>query len=125
MEGSAFVKRDATEGTNVGFNINGTAYINFMPIKGLTVTSRFGYRLSQSNSHSYTAPYYVGGRGSNATYSLSASTSTGFYYQWENFANYLFSIGKNDFTVMDCSPVSPFLMGVNLIDLTVRGNVPT
>ncbi len=100
MEGSAFVKRDATEGTNVGFNINGTAYINFMPIKGLTVTSRFGYRLSQSNSHSYTAPYYVGGRGSNATYSLSASTSTGFYYQWENFANYLFSIGKNDFTVM-------------------------
>ena len=100
VEGSAFVKRDATEGTNVGFNINGTAYINFMPIKGLTVTSRFGYRLSQSNSHSYTAPYYVGGRGSNATYSLSASTSTGFYYQWENFANYLFSIGKNDFTVM-------------------------
>ena len=100
VEGSAFVKRDATEGTNVGFNINGTAYINFMPIKGLTVTSRFGYRLSQNNSHSYTAPYYVGGRGSNATYSLSASTSTGFYYQWENFANYLFSIGKNDFTVM-------------------------
>ena len=100
VEGSAFVKRDATEGTNVGFNINGTAYVNFMPIKGLTVTSRFGYRLSQSNSHSYTAPYYVGGRGSNATYSLSASTSTGFYYQWENFANYLFSIGKNDFTVM-------------------------
>ena len=100
VEGSAFVKRDASEGTNEGFNINGTAFLNFMPIKGLTFTSRFGYRLSMSNSHSYTAPYYVGGRGSNSTYSLSASTSTGFYYQWENFANYLFSIGKNDFTVM-------------------------
>ena len=100
VEGSAFVKRDASEGTNTGFNINGTLFANFKPFKGFTFTSRFGYRISQNVSHSFTAPYYVGGRGSESNYSLSANASTGFYYQWDNFANYLFSIGKNNFTVM-------------------------
>ncbi len=100
VEGSAFVKRDATEGTNEGINVNGTLFANFMPIKGLTITSRFGYRISQGNSHSYTAPYYVGGRGSQDNYSLSATTSSGLYYQWENFANYLFTLGKHSFTAM-------------------------
>ena len=99
-EGSPLAKRDQTEGTNGGFNINGTLFANFMPIKGLTITSRLGYRLSMSSSHSYTAPYYIGGRGSNANYSISAGANTGWYYQWENFANYLFNIGKHNFTVM-------------------------
>jgi TonB-linked SusC/RagA family outer membrane protein len=99
-EGSPLAKRDQSEGTNSGFNINGTMFANLMPIKGLTITSRLGYRLNMSSSHSYTAPYYIGGRGSNANYSISASANTGWYYQWENFANYLFSLGKHNFTVM-------------------------
>ena len=100
MEGTALAKRDMSDGSNGGFNINGTLFANFMPIKGLTVTSRFGYRISQSSSHSYTAPYYIGGRGSNDSYSISAGANTGFYYQWENFANYIFNLGKHNFTVM-------------------------
>ncbi len=99
VEGSPLAKRDASDDSNAGFNINGTAFANFMPIKGLTITSRFGYRIAQNVSHSYTAPFYVG-RGSEDNYSISANANTSFYYQWENFANYIFNIGKNNFTVM-------------------------
>ena len=99
-EGSPLAKRDATDSENGGFNINGTFFANFTPIKGLTVTSRFGFRLGQSNSHSYTAPYYIGPRGSQDNYSISAGSNFSWYYQWENFANYLFNIGKNSFTLM-------------------------
>ena len=99
VEGSPLAKRDATESSNGGFNINGTLFANFMPFKGLTFTSRLGYRITQSSSHSYTAPFYIG-RGSQDYYNISASANTGWYYQWENFANYLFDIGKNNFTVM-------------------------
>ena len=100
MEGSALAKRDATDSDNGGFNINGTFFANIMPLKGLTITSRLGYRLNYGVSHSYSSPYWIGDRGSQKTYSISANASTGWYYQWENFANYLFNIGKNNFTVM-------------------------
>jgi TonB-linked SusC/RagA family outer membrane protein len=100
MEGSALAKRDSSKGSNGGFNINGTFFANVMPLKGLTITSRLGYRLNFSTSHSYSTPYWIGDRGSSKTYSISASASTGWYYQWENYFNYLFNIGKNNFTVM-------------------------
>jgi len=100
MEGSALAKRDITDGTNGGFNINGTLFANFKPVKGLTITSRFGYRISQGVQHTYQAPYYVGGRGSSDSYSIAANASTGFYFQWENFANYNVRLGKHDITAM-------------------------
>ncbi len=99
-EGSPLAKRDATEGTSGGFNINGTMFANLTPVKGLTITSRLGYRISQSNSHSYTAPYYIGERGSQDNYSISASASNSYYYQWENFANYMLNIKKHSITAM-------------------------
>ena len=100
-EGTALAKRDIPEqSTNGGFNINGTLFANLMPINGLTITTRLGYRISQSVSHSYQSPYYVGGRGSSDNYSISATANTGYYYQWENFANYNFSVGSNNFGIM-------------------------
>ena len=93
-EGSALAKRDASNGTSGGINIRGTLFANLTPFKGFTFTSRFGYRINQSTSHSYTAPYYIGPRGSQDNYSISASANTGFYYQWENFANYNVTIAK-------------------------------
>ena len=94
MEGSPLAKRDATDGTNGGWNINGTLYANLMPIKGLTITSRLGYRLSYSTSHSYTAPFWIGDRGNQETYSISANHNTSWYYQWENFANYNLTVAQ-------------------------------
>lgn len=100
MEGSALAKRDIADGENGGFNINGTVFANLKPIKGLTITSRLGYRLGYGVNHSYQSPYYIGGRGSSDTYSISANASTSWYYQWENFANYNISIDKHDITAM-------------------------
>lgn len=93
-EGSPFAKRDASDSDNSGINIRGTLFANLNLFKGFTFTSRFGYRINISNSHSYTAPYYIGPRGSQDNYSISAGASTGFYYQWENFANYNVTIAK-------------------------------
>ena len=39
------VMRKSTIGRNSGFNVNGSIYADFTPIKGFTFTSRFGYRL--------------------------------------------------------------------------------
>ena len=101
MEGSPLAKRDATDGTNGGWNINGTVYANITPFKGFTFTSRLGYRLNYSNQHSYSAPFWIGDRGNQTTYSISANTNTGWYYQWENFANYNTTIaGKHNIGAM-------------------------
>ena len=100
MEGSPLAKRDATDGSNGGFNVNGTLYANLMPIKGLTITTRLGYRLNQSVSHSYSSPFWIGDRGNQTTYSISANASTGWYYQWENFANYNITLNNHNIGVM-------------------------
>ena len=86
--GSPFVQRDATEGSSQGINVHGVLFANLKPIKGLVITSRFGFRITQSNNHSYQAPFFSNGKADNKTYTLTATTNSGLYYQWENFANY-------------------------------------
>ena len=86
--GSPFVQRDATEGSSQGINVHGVLFANLKPIKGLVITSRFGFRITQSNNHSYQAPFFSNGKADNKTYTLTATANTGLYYQWENFANY-------------------------------------
>jgi len=100
QSGHPFVQRDATESSNGGISIRGVAYLNFMPFKGFTYTSRFGYRISQSTSHSYTEPYFSTATIKADNYNLSASANTGLYYQWENFANYARTFGKHDVSAM-------------------------
>ncbi|MBR4730683.1 MAG: TonB-dependent receptor [Prevotella sp.] len=100
MEGSPLAKRDATDGGSDGFNVRGTLFANLTPIKGLTITSRLGYRLNYSTSHSYSSPFWIGDRGNQTTYSISSNHNTGWYYQWENFANYNFNIEKHNIGVM-------------------------
>ncbi len=98
-EGSPLARRDATDSASSGFNIYGTFFTNINLFRVITFTSRFGYRISQSMAHSYTAPFYIG-RGSQDNYTISADSSQGFYYQWENFANYELNRGKHELTLM-------------------------
>ena len=100
QSGHPFVRRDATDSSSSGFSVRGVAYLNFMPFKGFVFTSRFGYRLSQNNSHSYTAPYYSSNTVKSDNYSISASANNGWYYQWENFANYNRTFGKHEVGAM-------------------------
>ncbi len=100
QSGHPFVQRDATDSSNGGISIRGVAYLNFMPFKGFTFTSRFGYRIAQSTSHSYTEPYFSTATIKADNYTLSASANTSLYYQWENFANYIRTFGKHEVMAM-------------------------
>ena len=93
------IMRDRSDTQTDSFNINGTAYLNLAPIKGLVFTSRLGYRVGQSMRHGYNYEIFVNPTESQA-FSISANASQSLYYQWENFANYTFNIAKNSFTVM-------------------------
>ncbi len=53
-----FVMRDNSISRNSGFNVNGSIYADFKPIKDLVITSRFGYRLSGTRSSSTSLPFY-------------------------------------------------------------------
>lgn len=52
------VMRKSTIGRNSGFNVNGSIYADFTPIKGFTFTSRFGYRLGGTRSANTSLPFY-------------------------------------------------------------------
>jgi TonB-linked SusC/RagA family outer membrane protein len=98
--GNPLFQRDKTDATSEGFNIRGSMAANFMPFKGFTFTSRFGYRITQSTSHSYTKPYWLTSMANSKNHEISAGVNTGYYYQWENFANYLNTFGKHTIGAM-------------------------
>lgn len=81
-------------------NINGTIYTEFKPIKGLVYTSRLGYRFGNTFDSNYSASHYWNHNQSSLYGALDANLNHNVYLQWENFANYIFSVGKNDFTAM-------------------------
>ena len=94
------IMRDNNLARNSGFNINGSLYADFTPIKGFTFTSRFGYRLAGTRSSTTNLPFYGNGVQSRDYVSQSNQSSTSIYYQWENFANYIMSLGKHNINTM-------------------------
>ena len=94
------IMRDNNTSKTVGFNINGSIYGDFTPIKGLTVTSRFGYRLGGTRNSGASLPFYGNAVQSRDYLDYSASSSTSIYYQWENFANYMKTFGGHTITGM-------------------------
>lgn len=95
-----FVMRDRSYTKNRGFNINGTTYLNFKPISGLTITSRLGYQLNSSSSYGVSQDYYYTGKSKQDYIQVNASDYSPSYWQWENFLNYTRSFGKNNATIM-------------------------
>ena len=98
--GNPLLQRDRVDSENKGVNLRGVVYGNLKPIKGLVITSRLGYRVSQSNSHSFNTPYYATAQAKSDDYNISASANTSLYYQFENFANYNLTIDRHNFTAM-------------------------
>ena len=94
------IMRDNNTSKTVGFNINGSIYGDFTPIKGLTVTSRFGYRLGGTRNSGASLPFYGNAVQSRDYLDFSSSSSTSIYYQWENFANYMKTFGGHTITGM-------------------------
>ena len=86
--GNPLIFRDRAQSKSEGWNIRGTLFANFTPLKGLVITSRLGYRIAQGYSSNYEEPYYVNAKIQSSTYNITANSSQNYYYQWENFANY-------------------------------------
>ena len=98
--GNPFSQRDRSERKDDGVNVNGTAYLNLTPIKQVTFTSRFGYRLSFSNYSDWAYPYYLNGQTKGDNYSISGQSSNSTWFQWENFINYNQDFGKHNVGAM-------------------------
>ena len=94
------VMRKNTIGRNSGFNVNGSIYADFTPIKGFTFTSRFGYRLGGTRSANTSLPFYGNSTQKRDYVSINSQSSTSIYYQWENFANYVKSFNGHTINAM-------------------------
>ena len=94
------LNRDRSSSRSDGQFVRGTGYINLTPIKGLVFTSRIGVNMMANYSNSYSRPYYASTGAYQENPTVSASASTNAYMQWENFANYTFSLGRNNFGLM-------------------------
>ena len=95
-----FSQRDRAEGKNDGVNVNGTVFMNVTPIKQVTFTSRFGYRLSFNNSSNWEYPYYLNSQTKGDNYRIEGASNNSTWYQWENFINYNQDFGKHNVGAM-------------------------
>ncbi|MDH6343061.1 TonB-linked SusC/RagA family outer membrane protein [Parabacteroides sp. PFB2-12] len=94
------IMRDNNIGKSSGFNVSGSIYADFNPIKDFTFTSRLGYRLSGTRQSNTDLPFYGNSVQSRDYVSHNATSSTSIYYQWENFANYMKTFGQHTVTGM-------------------------
>ena len=95
-----FILRDRTFVKSRQFAINGTAFLNFTPLKGLLITSRLSYRLVGSNGYSYDVAYYANPKAQQNYVTLAASSGDPGFFQWENFLNYNKDFGKHSLGIM-------------------------
>ena len=98
--GNPLLQRDRVDSENKGVTLRGMVFGNLKPVKGLVITSRLGYRVSQSNAHSFSTPYYATPQAKSEDYNISANANTGIYYQFENFANYNITLDQHNITAM-------------------------
>lgn len=94
------IMRDRSYSETRGFNINGSTALNLTPVRGLTLTSRLGYRLSNYDVYGYSHDYYNSTTAYQNYVGLNGTVSDTIYYQWENFANYLGMFGKHTISAM-------------------------
>ena len=88
------IYRDRNQKKEEGWQIRGTMYANITPFKGFVFTSRLGYRIKQKYESNFEEPYYANAKSYSQVYSISATSSQDYYYQWENFANYNVTLGQ-------------------------------
>lgn len=81
------------------FNVRGSAALDFKPLKGLVFTSRVGYRLESANYTYDGKPVYFS-ISPRTKLNYSSQTSSGTFYNWENFANYTNTFGKHGINAM-------------------------
>ncbi len=92
--------RDQTDSTTDGFSLNGTMTLDLNPVKGLTLTSKLGYRVGYTSNYTYNKPYYGNTIVNREKLVLSRTNGIFFRYQWDNFATYARNFGKHNFNAL-------------------------
>ncbi len=93
--------RDRVNSKSEGITLRGHMSAVLTPIGGLSITSRLGYRIGQSNSHSQSKPFWLSSMAFSNDNSISAATNAYLMYQWENFVNYNKTFAeKHNFGIM-------------------------
>jgi len=91
-----FVTRDATSPKNQNNQLFGNVFLEFTPIEGLVVTSRFGGRVYGARYHLYEPEYYYDAQTNNTSSTVTETSTNITYWQWENFATYMKSFGSHN-----------------------------
>ena len=95
-----YILRDKAFNSNQGHSINGVAFVNLTPFKGLVLTSRFGFSLRGQESRGVDFDYYANAQAFQNHLSVSASASTPSSYMWENFLNWYKDFGRHNVSLM-------------------------
>ena len=95
-----FVARDATKSKALSDILFGNVFTNINPFRNLTFTSRFGFNIVTSNTHSYYPEYYFNPSKFNNLSTVSDLNNIGRYWQWENFLTYNLKLGLNNFSIL-------------------------
>ena len=85
---------------NKNTNFSGTTSLILTPIKNLVFTSRLGYNIASNKAYTQTLPGVRNTQNMQYYQSVSATNTNNESYQWENFANYSFSLKDHNFTLM-------------------------
>jgi TonB-linked SusC/RagA family outer membrane protein len=92
--------RDRTDTKSEGASVMGTIFAEMRPIKNLTITSKLGYRGSFTGAYNFNYIYYANDVTKNDQINVGRTNANAIYYQWENFANYLYTHGSHSLTTM-------------------------
>ena len=95
-----FVARDATSPMNENNKLMGNVFIELVPFRGLSLTSRLGGNFMASRFHLYQPAYYYDASTSRATSLVVEASNMLTYWQWENFATYMKSFGRHNTTFL-------------------------
>ena len=74
--GNPLAMRDRQNATSEGINVRGTLSADITPVKWLTFTSRLGYRITHSNNHDFSKPWYLSSMANSSSWSISVRRST-------------------------------------------------
>ena len=85
---------------NKGYRLQTNFFLEFVPIKGLTFRSSFGWQYSHSESRSYVPVYQLSTKTSNPNDDVSQSQSYSIRWSWENTANWVKSFGDHNLDVL-------------------------
>jgi TonB-linked SusC/RagA family outer membrane protein len=90
-----FVVRDMNFPSSQNNTLFGNVFIDIIPLKGLTLTSRLGGRIMSNRNHFYEPAFFYDNQTQNASSKVTDAMSLTTYWNLENYANYTKSVGDH------------------------------